>query len=88
MPRRTPFLRIAVPTPLRRVFDYLPGELDADDLAPGMRLRVPFGRTTPVGLLLEWVTESNASRLRPVAECIDRHPLSAHCRPHPAASCF
>ncbi len=75
MSRRTPYLRIAVPTPLRRAFDYLPGELATDGLAPGMRLRVPFGRTTQVGLLLALAAHSDARRPRPVTACIDRRPL-------------
>ena len=49
-------LRIAVPgNPLRRYFDYLPpADLDpaaAAALAPGCRLRVPFGRRSVVAFL-------------------------------------
>lgn len=69
------FLRIAVPAPLRRLFDYLPGDVDAGALGAGMRLRVPFGRTRQVGLLLETVQKSDARRPRPATECLDRQPL-------------
>ncbi len=75
MSRHSSFLRIAVPTPLRRAFDYLPGECDVQGLAPGLRLRVPFGRTAQVGLLLATAVESDARRPRPVTECIDQQPL-------------
>jgi len=50
----TPILRIAVPSPLYRSFDYLPPPAtDCENLQPGMRVRVPFGRRTIIGLLLE-----------------------------------
>ena len=50
-------LRLAIPSPLRRHFDYLPpvGVADAaiQALEPGTRLRVPFGRREVTGYLLE-----------------------------------
>ena len=47
-------LRIAIPSPLYRGFDYLPpAGVDTDTLQPGMRVRVPFGRRTLIGILLE-----------------------------------
>lgn len=49
-------LKIAVPTPLRRTFDYLaPETTNGDDLAqlqPGTRVLVPFGQQQLVGILL------------------------------------
>ena len=48
-------LRIAVPSPLYRSFDYLPpAGTDPDILQPGIRVRVPFGRRRLVGVLLSW----------------------------------
>ncbi len=51
-----PILSLAMPTPLRRSFDYLPpAELDAADLAalqPGVRVRAPFSNRQLVGILL------------------------------------
>ncbi|MDR6357140.1 primosomal protein N' [Pseudomonas psychrotolerans] len=36
-------LRLALPSPLRRLFDYLPPKGAAEEqLRPGVRLRVPF----------------------------------------------
>ena len=47
-------LRIAVPSPLYRSFDYLPpAGVDPDTLQAGVRVRVPFGRRILVGVLLE-----------------------------------
>ena len=42
-------LKVALDTPLRRLFDYLPGEVPA---AVGSRVRVPFGRQQLVGVVM------------------------------------
>ncbi|MGD2083921.1 MAG: hypothetical protein PVF91_13235, partial [Chromatiales bacterium] len=42
---RSAVLRVAVFAPVARVFDYLPPEEGAGVLVPGMRVRVPFGRS-------------------------------------------
>ncbi len=69
------FLQLAIPTPLRRSFDYLPVDADTAGLMPGMRLRVPFGRTSQVGMLLGWRQTTDAARPREVGECLDPLPL-------------
>ncbi len=71
----TTTLRIAVPTPLRRAFDYLPPA--ASPLpAPGCRVRVPFGRRTEIGVVLDHAPSALApERLRPVLELLDSEPL-------------
>ncbi len=74
----TPILRVAVPTPLRRSFDYLPPEdVDLQSLAPGIRVKVPFGRRTVVGLLVECAADSEleTARLRRASEVLDSEPL-------------
>lgn len=74
-------LRLAVPSPLRRLFDYLPPQnLSAQSLAaikPGMRVRVPFGPRALVAVVVsvETHTEVPASRLRAAQEFIDTEPL-------------
>ena len=76
--RNGPILRVAIPAPLRRLFDYLPPrDRDPTTLVPGIRLRVPFGRGQVIGVLLEVATESEvpAGRLRPVTAVLDRQPL-------------
>ncbi len=76
-------LRVAVDTPLRQIFDYLPppGAFQRDNaepqaLAPGMRVRVPFGRQRTVGVLVEVADESPVARakLRPALEILDDEP--------------
>lgn len=64
-------LRIAVPSPLYRSFDYLlPAGITPQALQPGMRVRVPFGRRTIIGILLAVTTES------PVATHKLKHALA------------
>ncbi len=66
--------RVAVPSPLRRLFDYLPPDCDpAPAPLPGVRLKVPFGRGQRVGLLVE-VTRGTAlplNKLKRVREVLD-----------------
>lgn len=70
-------LRLALPSPLRRLFDYLPPQgVDTAILRPGMRLKVPFGRREVVGVLIETSTHSYVpvDKLRPALQLIDREP--------------
>ncbi|WP_120994763.1 primosomal protein N' [Stutzerimonas urumqiensis] len=71
------FLRLALPSPLRRLFDYrAPRGVPAGALQPGMRLRVPFGRREVVGVLVEVVTSTDvpADKLKSALELIDPTP--------------
>ncbi len=73
MPR--PVVRVAVPSPLRRVFDYWAPGGQAPPGA-GMRVTIPFGKTRRIGVVLG-VAETSAldpSRLRPVIDVIDEDP--------------
>lgn len=72
-------LRIAVPTPLRRNFDYLPpleGVRDAD-LVPGIRVTVPFGKRQLIGILVEVVDQANinSKRLKHAFKILDKTPV-------------
>lgn len=71
-------LRLALPVPLPKLFDYLPvaGEA-AGPCLPGMRVRVPFGRTQQIAVVLESAdsTEVPPSQLKHIAACLDRTPL-------------
>jgi primosomal protein N' (replication factor Y) len=72
------FLRVAIPTPLRRHFDYLPPEhASPDTFQPGVRVRVPFGRRELIGILLDVVFETDVpiGKLKPVIEILDSTPL-------------
>ncbi len=73
--------RIAIPVPLNRLFDYrLPSEFEPSTLKPGMRIRVPFGRTHKIGILLAVEKDSDipAHRLKDIAEILDRQPILSH----------
>ena len=74
-------LRLAINSPLRRSFDYLPPlNFSAEDLVklqPGMRLRVPFGSREVIGIFLECVakTSIDPAKLKRVIKVIDNAPL-------------
>lgn len=73
-----PVLRVAVATPLRRSFDYLPPrDVDIATLKPGVRLRLPFGRTEVIGVLLEMTQQAQvaAVRLKRANQLIDAEPI-------------
>ena len=72
-------LQVAVPTPVRRRFDYLlpqPGWTSLP-VQPGVRVRVPFGRTTAIGVVVGVAATSaiDVARLKRVHEVIDAEPL-------------
>jgi len=71
--------RVAVDTPLRRLFDYLPPDLPqgAAKLRPGIRVRVPFGRRRLVGVVISVADTSDLppERLRPILEVLDEAPV-------------
>ena len=72
------YFRIAIPTPLRRHFDYLlPVNFQAKLPLAGVRIRVPFGRQTLVGILLEIVHETDVplNKMKPVIEILDDTPV-------------
>ena len=76
-----PVFRLAIASPLRRLFDYLPpGELSTDELAllqPGIRVQVPFGRRQTTGILVEVSEHSEVApeKLRAAIKLIDQHPI-------------
>ncbi len=73
-----PILRMAVPSPLHRLFDYLPpAGCDPRNLRPGMRLRLPFGRGRVVGVLMALAPESELPRekLKRAEALLDEVPL-------------
>jgi len=70
--------KVAVPSPLRRTFDYLPPQKNAQQqLQPGVRVLVPFGNRQLVGVLTDLATGSDlpAKRLKPVIAVLDQTPL-------------
>ncbi|MFN2327873.1 MAG: primosomal protein N' [Chromatocurvus sp.] len=75
------YLRIAVPSPLRRLFDYLPpADWDpeaAAALPAGVRVRVPFARRSLVGILAETTSHSAVplAQLKCAEAILDPAPL-------------
>ncbi|MBV1787386.1 primosomal protein N' [Marinobacterium sp. D7] len=71
-------LRIALPTPLHRLFDYqLP--LSRLDTPPcrGCRVRVPFGPREMIGLIVDTPEQSDLplAKLKPIHEILDSEPV-------------
>lgn len=69
-------LRVAVPTPLTRVFDYrLPEGLDTPQ--PGARVCVPFGRSEVIAVVLSIETRSDLpkDKLRDIKSVLDQDAL-------------
>lgn len=78
-PAEAPVLRVALPVPLPRLFDYLPpaGERAAADWV-GCRLRVPFGSRELVGVVVEvGLPAEDAPELKAALARLDREPLLA-----------
>lgn len=75
-------VRVAVPSPLRRTFDYrLPDHWVSDTgnptPKPGTRVAVSFGRRKVVGLVIEIGTDSEfpLEKIKPIDALIDSEPL-------------
>ena len=68
------FIRVALPVPLPQAFDYLSG---APAVRAGCRVRVPFGRTRRIGIVMDTASEPgiNAGRLKPIEAVLDDEPL-------------
>ena len=70
------YVQVAVPSPLRRTFDYLP--LESQPLPqPGTRVSVAFGRQELVGIVIGTSTETDAplDKLRPLSAILEHTPL-------------
>ncbi len=70
-------LRVAVPSPLYQTFDYLPPAGDDGPFEPGMRVKVPFGRTRIVGVIVAAASSTTFPRdkLKRVLARLDDVPL-------------
>ena len=74
-------LRLAVPSPLRQLFDYLPPAGTSPELlaqlAPGTRVRVPFGRREVTAYLIGVFPDSavDSAQLKPAVEILDTRAL-------------
>jgi primosomal protein N' (replication factor Y) len=71
-------IRVAVPSPLYRLFDYLPpAGVDIRTVRPGARVEIPFGRQKKIGVVIATHahTEVPADKLRPATALLDTEPL-------------
>ena len=76
MPASPRVARVAVPSPLRRHFDYLL-PADSPEPPPGVRVRVPFGRREAIGIVLG-VGDGSAvapEKLKRIKRVLDPEPL-------------
>ena len=70
------FARIGVDSPVRKLFDYRI-EPTCAHVQVGMRVRIPFGKRTVVGIVTELTDHSDvpASKLKAILEILDQNPL-------------
>jgi primosomal protein N' (replication factor Y) len=74
-------LRLAIPSPLRREFDYLPpqdlSEARAAALQPGIRVLAPFGHRQLTGYLVAVLADSaiDSGKLKEAIAILDTQPL-------------
>ena len=71
-------IQVAVPTPLRRKFDYLLSDaINPESVLPGMRVLVPFGRTRQIAVVLGKSTHTDIEfkKLRPISKVLDSKPI-------------
>ena len=72
-------LQVALDTPLRRVFDYLPPAQGSAQAVPrpGVRVLVPFGRQRLIGILVGIVAKSTLPlpKLKAAHELLDEQPV-------------
>ena len=74
----TAIIQVAVPTPLRRKFDYLLSEdINPADVLPGMRVLVPFGRRKLIAIVIgqSQQTDIELNKLRPIVKILDKHAI-------------
>lgn len=71
-------IHVAIATPLRQHFDYLPPEnVDITQLKRGMRVLVPFGAQNKVGIVIEIDDHSDfpKEKLKAITKILDDAPL-------------
>jgi primosomal protein N' (replication factor Y) len=77
------YLKLAIPAPLRRHFDYLPPigitSKELQQWQPGMLVRVPFGQQEVIGILLELSTVTSLAphQLKPALAAVALQPVLA-----------
>jgi primosomal protein N' (replication factor Y) len=70
-------LKIALPSPLRTLFDYvLPASLQQANIKPGSRVELNFGKRAMVGLVIAIESSSTVDpkKLKPILSLLDDEP--------------
>ena len=65
-------VQVAVPKPLRRIFDY--AAISTSELRAGMRVRVPFAGAQVVGVVID-VRDKSPFALKTIEEVLDETPI-------------
>jgi primosomal protein N' (replication factor Y) len=74
---KAPFADIVVNRPVDRVFSYRIPEHLADQVAPGKRVRVPFGKTAiTIGYCVGLSNVSRVKQLKDVIAVLDKEPIA------------
>ncbi|WP_018692054.1 primosomal protein N' [Algicola sagamiensis] len=71
----TAFLQVALPVPMRTVFDY---KTDASGkILPGCRVRVPFGKRQMIGVVVGTSDQPNfdPDKIKSIDTCLDSSPI-------------
>jgi primosomal protein N' (replication factor Y) len=71
-------LRVAVNAPVWTPFDYLPPSgLTAEEILPGTRVRIPLGRRSAVGIVVDHAARASVAEtaLKAVQELLDTRPV-------------
>lgn len=79
MTKNNCILRVAIATPLRRLFDYLPANTNSlEEFQPGIRISVPFGkRKEVIGIIVSINDHSDfpENKLRKINHVLDKTPV-------------
>jgi len=70
--------QVAIPSPLRRTFDYLlPINSESNVINPGVRVLVPFGSQEIIGLVLQItnISKIDTNKLKPIIAILDQNPI-------------
>ncbi|RBO80164.1 primosomal protein N' [Marinomonas aquiplantarum] len=74
-----PYIKVALPVPLRTLFDYKVPKAIAlrHDLQPGMRVKVPFGKSSRLGVIvaLSDTSDWNPDEVKPLTSLHDKQPV-------------
>lgn len=72
---KSSFVKVAVPCPLYKIFDYRLPDDHKIQVVPGTRVRIPFGRQKPIGIVIEQMSHSQvpANKLKQVISVLDNH---------------